>query len=287
VNLTAPLGQARTIEVAAGPLRIYERGQGEPILFLHGLFANAVAWRKVVPLLAESFHCVTADWPFGSHSLPMNPEADLSPGGIAATVADAIEALDLDGVTLVGNDGGGMLCQLVATTRPQRLARLVLTPCDAYDNFPPPAFAPLCDLARSEEGMELIADAMADRESRRRPEAYGWLSHEPLPDQVLDHFARPLRDPAIRRDAAKFLTAVAERYTLDAAAQFRSFERPVLVAWATDDRFFPAAHGERLAHDFPQGRHVTIPAARTYVAEDQPERIAELIAAFIADTGSR
>jgi pimeloyl-ACP methyl ester carboxylesterase len=286
VSLTAPLGQARTIEVAAGPLRIYERGRGEPILFLHGLFANAVAWRKVVPLLAESFHCVTADWPFGSHSLPMKPDADLSPGGIAATVADAIEAMDLDGVTLVGNDGGGMLCQLVATTRPQRLARLVLTPCDAYDNFPPKAFAPLCDLARSAEGMGLIADAMADPESRRRPEAYGWLSHESLPDPVLDHFARPLRDPAIRRDAAKFLTAVTDRYTLDAAAQFSSFERPVLVAWATDDRFFPAAHGERLAHDFPQGRHVTIPAARTYVAEDQPERIAELIAAFIADTRS-
>jgi pimeloyl-ACP methyl ester carboxylesterase len=75
VNLTEPLGQARTIEVAAGPLRVYERGQGEPILFVHGLFANAVAWRKVVPALAESFQCITADWPFGSHSLPMEPEA--------------------------------------------------------------------------------------------------------------------------------------------------------------------------------------------------------------------
>jgi hypothetical protein len=77
----------------------------------------------------------------------------------------------------------------------------------------------------------------------RRPEAYGWLSHVPLPDQILDHFARPLRDPAIRRDAAKFLTAVTNRYTLDAAKRFSTFERPVLVAWATDDRFFPAAHG--------------------------------------------
>jgi pimeloyl-ACP methyl ester carboxylesterase len=180
-----------------------------------------------------------------------------------------------------------MLCQLVATTRPQRLARLVLTPCDAYDNFPPEAFAPLCDLARSAEGMQLIADAMADPESRRRPEAYGWLSHEPFPDRVLDHFAKSLRDPAIRRDAAKFLTAVAARYTRDAAAQFGSFDKPVLVARAADDRFFPAAHGERLAQDFPQGRYVTIPASRTYVAEDQPARTAELIAAFISDTRSR
>jgi pimeloyl-ACP methyl ester carboxylesterase len=173
---------------------------------IYALFANAVASRKVVPLFAKSFQRVTADWPFGSHSLPMNPEADLGPGGIAETLTDAIEALDLDGVTRVGNDGWGMLCQLVATTRPQRPAPLVLTPCDAYDNFPPEAFAPLSDLARSDQGMELIADAMADPQSRRRPETYGWLSHEPLPDQVLDHFARPLRDPAIRRDAAKFLT---------------------------------------------------------------------------------
>jgi pimeloyl-ACP methyl ester carboxylesterase len=101
-----------------GPLRIHGRGQGEPILFVHGLFANAVAWRKVVPLLAESFRCITADWPFGSHSLLMDPEADCSPAGIAATVADAIEALDLDGVTLVGNDGGG--CFVSWSPRPAR-----------------------------------------------------------------------------------------------------------------------------------------------------------------------
>lgn len=280
LSATADLGIERIVELRQGPVRVYERGQGTPIVFVHGLFANAAAWRKVVPLLSGRHRCIAADWPFGSHHTAMHPDADLTPSGIANTVADLIAELDLRDVTLVGNDGGGMLCQLVVAHRPERIARLVLTPCDAYENFPPPMFDYLCWLARVPGATALLAHALRVRPLRRLPNSYGWLSHTTVEDEILDHYIAPLRDPAVRRDANKFLRSVSNRYTLEAARHFPHFTSPVLVTWAADDRFFPFTHAERFAADFPGARLVVLPNSRTYVAEDQPQRLAELIAEF-------
>ena len=123
-----------------GTIRYRERGNGEPIVFVHGLLVNGDLWRKVVPTLAKDFRCITPDWPLGSHEVPMNPDADLTPTGLAKLVADFLAALELENVTLVGNDTGGALSQIVVTEHPERIARLVLTPCDAFEVFPPRLF---------------------------------------------------------------------------------------------------------------------------------------------------
>lgn len=281
---TADLGSEKIIDLPQGPVRVYERGQGPSIVFVHGLVANAAAWRRVVPALAHEHRCITADWPFGSHYEPQRGDADLTPAGLARTIADTIAALGLDDVTLVGNDGGGMLSQLVAVNHPERIGRLVLTPCDAYENFPPRMFDYLCWAARVPGALALLAQALRLRAVRRLPNAYGWLSHTRIPDEVLGHYTAPLRNRGVRHDTTKFLRAVDNRYTLDAARRFSEFDRPVLVAWAADDRFFPLAHAHRFAADFPNARLELIADSRTYVAEDQPERLAELIRAFAATT---
>ncbi|OZC53002.1 hydrolase [Rhodococcus sp. RS1C4] len=256
-------------------------------MFVHGLFANAAIWRKVVPLLAENHRCITADWPFGSHAIPVGPGGDMTATGIADVVADVIERLDLRDVTLVGNDGGGMLTQLVITRRPERIGRVVLTPCDAYENFPPPFFAYLCRLARVPITLDLIALALRvpwlRRLYGRSPIGFGWLSHARLGDELLDHFAMPILDAGIRRDIARFLRSVDKKYTLDAAEHFRDFEKPVMVAWASDDKFFPFEHAERLVSDFPNARSTMIEGSRTWVSEDRPDVVAALIDDFVRD----
>ena len=130
-----------------GTIRYRESGTGEPVVLVHGLLTDGQLWREVAPRLARDFRVIAPDWPLGSHQLPLEPGADLSPPGLARIIADFISELDLEEVTLVGNDTGGALCQLVAAHHPERLGRLVLTPCDAYENFLPPAFRPLQMLA--------------------------------------------------------------------------------------------------------------------------------------------
>jgi pimeloyl-ACP methyl ester carboxylesterase len=281
-KLTAALGSEHLVDLPQGSIRVYERGQGEPIVFVHGLFANAAAWRNVVALLADRYRCITADWPFGSHHRAMAAHADLTPTGIAATIADTLAAMRLENVTLVGNDGGSMLSQLVIADRPERIGRLVLTPGDAYENFPPKMFSYLCWLARVPGGMVALTQTQRIPAIRRMPFAYGWLSHTVLNRSLLDHYLIGLRDRSVRRDAAKFLRSVSSRYTLQAAQHFAGFTRPVLIAWATDDRFFPLAHARRLAADFPAARQATITNSRTYIGEDQPQQTACLIDEFIS-----
>src|SRR5215210_7807420 len=282
-----PTGELQEIRLPQGTLRYRDTGSGEPIVLVHGLLVDGTLWRKVVPLL-DGFRCLLPDLPLGSHRVAMAPEADLSPPGVAGILADFIAALELERVTLVGNDTGGAICQLVATRDPERLGRLVLTPCDAYENFLPPAFRYLQVAARIPGATTALTQSMRIDLVRRGPIAYGWLAKRPIPAGVLDRWTEPiLADPAVRRDARKFLRGISNRYTLEAAERLRRFERPTLIAWAPEDRLFKLPYGERLAEAIPDARLERIEDSRTFVSEDQPERVAELIGAFARESPAK
>ena len=93
-----------------GTIHYSDSGSGPTIVFVHGLLVNGTLWRKVVPRLEANFRCVVPDWPLGSHPEAMATDADLSPIGLAQIVADFLAALDLDDITLIGNDTGGAIC---------------------------------------------------------------------------------------------------------------------------------------------------------------------------------
>jgi pimeloyl-ACP methyl ester carboxylesterase len=282
---------SETVTLPAGPIHYRESGEGTPLLFVHGLLVDGTLWRKVVPLLESDFRCVVPDWPLGSHTTAMNRDADLSPPGVARIIADFIQHEGLEDAVIVANDTGGAISQMLATEYPDRLAGLVLTPCDAFDNFLPPVFRPLQALARIPGALGLVMQAMRVRRLRRLPFGFGWLTKRPVPDEVVDGWLRPfLNDRAIRRDAEKVLRGISRTQTRRAAAKLASFPKPVLVAWAPEDRAFPFEDGERLAELIPNGHLARIEDSYTFVSEDQPERLADLVREFVhakvhAETG--
>jgi pimeloyl-ACP methyl ester carboxylesterase len=268
-----------------GTVRYRDSGDGEPLLFVHGFLTDGSLWRNVVPLLEPDFRCIVPDWPLGSHRPALGDGADLTPPGLARIVADFMQELDLERVTLVGNDTGGAICQLVATRHPERLARLVLTPCDAYENFLPPMFRPLQVIARVPGSIWAIGQALRLTPLRHAPNAFGWLSkHGPDPQLTRAWLEPSLESQEVRRDIAKVLTGISNRYTLEAAERLRDFQRPTLIAWAPEDRFFKFRYAQRLAEAIPDSRLERIEDSWTYVSEDQPERTAELIRAFVRET---
>ena len=255
-------------------------------MFVHGALVNANLWRKVVAELSADFRCVTLDLPFGSHVVPMPPDADLSPPAVADLIADAIEALELDDVTLVGNDTGGAICQIVVTRRPERIGALVLTSCDAFDNFPPKLMKPIMPLlSRAALLRPTLAPARAGAVQRA---IFGALAKRPVEPEVLDSYALPaVTDAGVRRDLARFMAGLDKRHTLEAAERLPAFDKPALIAWSREDRFFPPDHGERLAELLPQGRLEWIEDSRTFSPEDQPARVAELVASLSAAGAAR
>jgi pimeloyl-ACP methyl ester carboxylesterase len=189
--------------------------------------------------------------------------------------------LDLDDVTLVGNDTGGALTQLVATRRPERLGAIVLTSCDAFDNFPPRLFRIALAPARVPGVIPVAFGGLRLRALRRLPIAFGWLTIGPIDADAEDSYVLPvLTRGEIRRDVRGLLGGLDPAYTLDAAAKLASWRKPALIAWSAEDRFFPREHAERLAQVIPGARLEWIEGARTFSPEDRPERLAELILDF-------
>jgi pimeloyl-ACP methyl ester carboxylesterase len=278
------LGEKRELDLPQGRLTAYEAGSGPPIVFVHGLLVNANLWRKVVAKLAPDFHCIALDLPLGSHLTPMRPDADLSPYGLADLIADAIEALGLDDVTLVGNDSGGALSQIVVTRRPERIGRLVLTSCDYRDNFPPPMFAYFKPAARIPGAFKLLMAPMRFRAPRRLPLAFGWLVKRPIDREAEDSYMLAgMVEPGVVDDVKRVVKGFDKRFTNEAADRLARFTKPALIAWSRDDRFFKPEHGEQLARDLPRARLAWIDDARTFSPEDQPGRLAELIAGFVRE----
>jgi pimeloyl-ACP methyl ester carboxylesterase len=283
----AALGVARELDLPQGRLRYFETGSGPALVFVHGLLVNANLWRKVVASLATEFRCVALELPLGSHTLPMPEDADLTPHGLADLIADALGALALDDVTLVGNDTGGALCQIVVTRRPERVGRLVLTSCDYRDNFPPRMFRYFKPAAAIPGAMKLLMLPMRLRAPRRLPFAFGWLVTRPIDREAEDSYLLAgMTIPGVELDLKRVIKRLDTRYTNEAADRLGEFEKPALIAWSRDDRFFEPAHAERLAQELPNARLEWIENARSLSPEDEPGRLAELIAIFVGKDGA-
>jgi pimeloyl-ACP methyl ester carboxylesterase len=282
MSVSAALGERRSVEVPAGTIDFRERGEGPPVVFVHGVGVNGDLWRKVVPRLARRRRCIAPDLPLGGHSTPLRDGADLSLPGLAGIVADLLEALSLEDAAVVANDTGGAVAQWLVGHRPERVGRLVLTSCDAWEKFPPTPQRYLEPAARSRAALWLIARAVQLKAVQRLPIAYGWTTLGPIEPAIMRSYTEAVgRDPRIRRDLARLLRAVDTRYTYEAAEALPGFDRPALVVWAAEDKLFPREHGQRLAELLPQGRFTTIPDSRTFIPEEQPERLAALVEHFL------
>jgi pimeloyl-ACP methyl ester carboxylesterase len=274
--------QRHEIELPAGTVRYREAGEGKPVVFVHGYLVDGRLWDGVVDSLSESFRCLAPDWPIAAQQVAMKPETDLSPYGIAAIIASFLEALDLEDVTIVGNDSGGAMSQVLVTRHPERIGRLVLTNCDLYENFPPGIFKAMPPLAKLPGGMTLLSAPFRIGALARA--AFKPFSKRPIPPELVASWMEPaLHDPGVKRDAKKVTVGMNKRYTLEAAAKLRGSELPVLLAWAPEDRLFSLESAKRLASEVPNARLVEIPGSSTFVPLDQPQRLADEIAAFVEE----
>jgi pimeloyl-ACP methyl ester carboxylesterase len=282
MSVTEALGRRDRVEISAGAIEFRERGSGPPVVFVHGVGVNGDLWRHVAPELAATHRVIVPDWPLGAHATPLNEDADLSVFGLADIVAGVLVALDLDGVTLVANDTGGAISQAVAARRPERLGALVLTSCDAFENYPPPALRYLLPASRVPGAMWVVAQALRFKAVQRLPTAYGWTTHAALPPEIMDSYTRHVRaDRGVRSDLTRLLRAVDPRETVAAAEGLRGFDKPALVVWGADDRHFPREHGRRLAELLPQGRFELVERSRCFVPEEQPAALVALLRDFL------
>jgi pimeloyl-ACP methyl ester carboxylesterase len=275
------------IDLSAGPIEYEDtEGLGPVMVLLHGLAMDGSVWRQVVGELRADHRCLVPTLPLGSHRRPMRADADLSPQGLAKLQAEFLQVLDLRDVTLVGNDSG--IFQLTAGRYPERLARLVITPCESFENVPPGLPGRTADLGlKLPGGAFLLAQALRWHVLRRLPLTFGWMAKRPIPHELIDAWLRPLQTkPGVRRDLTRFVQAFEKGDMRAAADGLRRFDRPALVVWAPEDRINPREHGHRWAELLPRGHLIEIADSYTLVPLDQPAELARVLRQFVRDTSS-
>jgi pimeloyl-ACP methyl ester carboxylesterase len=270
------------IELSAGPIEYTDTGSGPVLVLLHGLLTDASLWRSVIADLSADHRCVAPTLPLGAHRLSMVADADLSLAAIAQLVSEFLDGLDLRDVTLVGNDTGGALVQLIMAAGAHRVARVVLASCDAFDNFPPGLTGKTLVLTGKLPPplFGLFMQQMRLRVVRRLPIAFGWLTKRGDADTA--RWMKPiLTKPDIRRDTVRLLRAAASEHGLIArvADALPGFGRPALVVWAREDRVMPLEHGRRLA-GLLDSRLVEVDDSYTLLPLDQPAKLAGAIREF-------
>ena len=279
------------IALSAGTIDYQDTGGDGPVIVLvHGLLMDASLWDDVVGGLAVDHRVIAPTLPLGAHRHPMSADADLSLPAIARLVEEFLERLDLTDVTIVGNDTGGAIVQLLAADGAARIGRIVLASCDAFNNFPPGLTGKTLVLTGKlpPAMFGLFMQQMRLRPVRRLPLAFGWLTKRG--DEATARWMKPvIHDPAIRRDAVRVLRAIAAEPQLlvDVAMRLPEFDRPALVVWASEDRVMPPEHGRRLAELLPQGRVVDIADSYALLPLDQPLGLARVIQEFLAVPNER
>lgn len=274
------------VELSAGTVEYTDTGGPGPVVVLvHGLLMAGSLWDGPVADLAADHRCVVPTLPLGAHRHPMREDADLSLPGIARLLGEFLSRLDLRDVTLVGVDTGGALVQLLMADGASRVGRVVLGSCEAFDNFPPGLTGrTLVATGKLSPGLfGAFMQQMRLKAVRRLPIAFGWLTKRG--DATTAEWVRPLlADAAIRRDTVRMLRAAGAdpEFLLEPAERLPAFDRPVLVAWASEDRVMPLEHGKRLAALLPKGKLVEVADSYTLLPLDQPAEFARLIREFTA-----
>jgi pimeloyl-ACP methyl ester carboxylesterase len=260
-----------------------------PVVFVHGLLVDSRLWTPVADRLAASgIRSYAPTLPLGAHQRPMNADADLSPAGVAGLVNDFIAALGLDHVTIVGNDTGGAICQLMlAGAGASRIGAVVLTNCDAFGTFPPRALAPLFFAGRHPALVACLLPGLRSARVRTGRLGFGPLTSAPLDASLTRSWIEPLADAGIRRDLAAFARGVSPRVLLDAAKRFGQFTGPVRILWGDDDPYFGAELGRQLGSAFPHASVAMVAGGRTFLPLEHPDAVAGEVIAAGRDTVAR
>jgi pimeloyl-ACP methyl ester carboxylesterase len=256
-----------------------DTGTGTTILFVHGVYVTGAVWNDVVAELGDGFRCIAPTWLLGAHSTSTDG-ADLGAEAAARRIVHFMESLDLTEVTVVANDTGGGLV-LASLGDPgldtSRIDRLVLTNCDSYEHFPPGSFAQIVKLCRLSPA---VGGALVRLLATGPGQAFflkAVCHTPPTKDRQREVFGAFATSTAARRDAVAVTASLDPALTMRAAPAIEAFDRPVTLAWGTQDKLFPLAHARRMRDAFPNATLIEIPDCSAFVMLDAPGVLADAI----------
>ena len=266
--------EPRFLEVEGLRLRYVRKGQGPPVLLLHGFASSLFTWKDVLPELAKSHDVIALDLPgHGGSDIPR----ELTPELFARVVPAALDALGVPRVSLVGNSLGGALSIAVAARTPARVDRLVLIDSAGF-NFQASERPAILRALAALPGARLLEHSPR----RRWMVAFGLrqVFHDDrlvTPERIDEYLVPVLRKRAVRA----FQELLGARETLGFPGIVGEVRQPALVVWGREDAWIPVRDAERFRTTLPQARAVVLEGCGHLPQEEKPQDTARLVAAFL------
>jgi pimeloyl-ACP methyl ester carboxylesterase len=256
-----------------------DRGEGDPVVFVHGTPSYSHEWRHVVPAVEAAGHrVITYDLlGYGASERPL--DRDTSVGAQTELLVGLLDALGIDRPSLITHDIGGAIGQRIAVLHPERVRRLMLIDSVSYDSWP------------SETWREII---------RTRLESYAAMAAEEFEEMLGRQLAMTVADPSRMQgeELAAYLaphrTALGRasffehqvrhydsRYTDELTGRLGEIAVPVRILWGEQDRWQPTSYAQRLAADVPHAELVVVPGTGHFLMEDDPERVTREVLQFL------
>lgn len=263
-----------------GRIAYVERGAGRAALFLHGFPLNGFQWRGALERLSPLRRCVAPDFLALGYTEVADGQS-VAPDAQVAMLANLLDVLGISAVDLIANDSGGAVAQLFLVRHPERVRTLLLTNCDVETDSPPPALAPVIELAHAGTFPDAwLAPWVADKELARSPKGLGGLTYtfptNPT-DEAIDYYLGPLVSSWERKALVNAYAIGLERNPLAGIeAALRRSTVPTRVVWGTGDPIFSSASPDYLDRTLGNSRGVRrVPGAKLFFPEEFPDLIAE------------
>jgi len=270
----------RHVETPLGRISYVEAGSGPVALFVHGVLLNKHLWRHQMAGLSDIRRCISIDLlAHGDTEIAL--DQDVSVTANAKMLREALDALQIDQVDVVGNDSGGGIAQIFAALNPERVRSLTLTNCDTHDNWPPEAFKPFVEMVAAGGLSKTLNAMLSDKSIYRSPGALGPAYEHPetATDEDIEIYLRPhLRSEQRTKDLERFVLAFDHKHTLAIEPQLRKLQAPTLIVWGTDDVYFPVKWAHWLAEAIPGAKPpVELAGARIFFPEERAEAFNRLL----------
>jgi 2-hydroxymuconate-semialdehyde hydrolase len=273
---TAPLARTkRKIRTFAGDIAYLRKGQGPPLLLLHGIPSSSYLWRDVIDPLSTTFDVLAPDL-LGFGDSDKRLDADLSIAAQARYMVAFMESFGLHQAAVVGHDIGGGLAQLMAVDEPERVARLILIDSVVDDNWP------VADIARLKEPVwDQIMVNIDLRNGFRKGLEAGMVTEGRVTEELVDEWTRPFQDLGGRRAYLRAARALNNRDLTSQSKRIEELETPTLILWGANDKFLESRWADTLKHKLRDSTVEIIDPGGHFLPLDRPEAVAEAVTRFL------
>jgi pimeloyl-ACP methyl ester carboxylesterase len=277
----------RKIDTPSGSISYVEQGSGPVALFVHGVLLNGYLWRHQLEELKTLRRCIAVDL-LAHGDTTISETQDVSVTANAHMLAQFLDALKIEQVDLVGNDSGGEICQIFAALYPERIRSLVLTNCDAHDNWPPEPFKPFVSMVAAGGLPQTLSAMLANKSVYRTALGPAYERPEDVSDDTIGTYLKPhLRSPKRTADLARFVNAFDCRHTMQIEKPLRELQVPTLIVWGTDDIYFNLKWSHWLEEAIPgTKRRIEFKGARIFFPEERARDFNDAVRAHWTAAGN-